>query len=41
MPNVMAALPHVVYQPVDTTKHRAKFDWIPVNDVAAVTKPKR
>ena len=25
----------------ETAKHRAKFGWPPVNDVAAVTKPRR
>ena len=25
----------------ETAKHRAKFGWLPVNDVAAVTKPRR
>jgi len=24
-----------------TTKHRAKFSWLPLSDIAAVTKPKR
>jgi len=25
----------------ETAKHRAKFGWSPVSDVAAVTKPRR
>jgi len=25
----------------ETAKHRAKFGWLPLNDVAAVTKPRR
>jgi len=25
----------------ETAKHRAKFDWPPVSDVAAITKPRR
>ena len=25
----------------ETAKHRAKFGWLPLSDVAAVTKPKR
>ena len=37
--NFLATLYSVPAQ--ETAKHRAKFDWIPVNDVAAVTKPKR
>jgi len=25
----------------ETAKHRAKFGWLPLSDVAAVTKPRR
>jgi len=25
----------------ETVKHRAKFGWLPLSDVAAVTKPRR
>ena len=41
MPNVMAALLYVMYQPKEKAKHRARFGWLPVSDVAAVTKPIR
>ena len=44
MPNVMAAQPHenVYNVPAqERAKHRAKFGWPAVSDIAAVTKPRR
>ena len=26
---------------IETAKHRAKFGWLPLSDVATVTKPRR
>jgi len=47
MPNMMATLgkgpQKCIYSvPVqETAKHRAKFGWLSLSDVAAVTKPRR
>jgi len=32
---------YIAYQAQEMAKHRAKFGWTAVSDVAAVTKPRR
>jgi len=42
--SIMRHEPSKMYYSVpaqETAKHRAKFGWLPLSDVAAVTKPRR